>query len=246
MKNERILNALGKINDDMIADAKIGTQAKKTTPQWVRRVAIAACLFLIVTASALIFPLLGGEPGDSTIKIPINPLVITVYAKSEDGTIVPTALKLGEKVKMYPQKSNWMDDFEGYAINLTVLEAKYVTSLAVDENWETIRYPGDSTQYNFDEDCNWALSQGDDIWWVHLDQDGKVIPPGADELLSPKLRGSEVLWRPNTKGHNRSIIGVFDENFKLLTVYYLEITEENGEYYAEVVKITDEIPPSLG
>lgn len=246
MKNERILNALGKINDDMIADAKIGTQAKKTTPQWVRRVAIAACLFLIVTASALIFPLLGGEPGDSTIKIPINPLVITVYAKSEDGTIVPTALKLGEKVKMYPQKSNWMDDFEGYAINLTVLEAKYVTSLAVDENWETIRYPGDSTRYNFDEDCNWALSQGDDIWWVHLDQDGKVIPPGADELLSPKLRGSEVLWRPNTKGHNRSIIGVFDEDFKLLTVYYLEITEENGEYYAEVVKITDEIPPSLG
>lgn len=246
MKNERILNALGKINDDMIADAKIGTQAKKTTPQWVRRVAIAACLFLIVTASALVFPLLGGEPGDSTIKIPINPLVITVYAKSEDGTIVPTALKLGEKVKMYPQKSNWMDDFEGYAINLTVLDAKYVTSLAVDENWETIRYPGDSTQYNFDEDCNWALSQGDDIWWVHLDQDGKVIPPGADELLSPKLRGSEVLWRPNTKGHNRSIIGVFDEDFKLLTVYYLEITEENGEYYAEVVKITDEIPPSLG
>lgn len=246
MKNERILNALGKINDDMIADAKIGTQAKKTTPQWVRRVAIAACLFLIVTASALIFPLLGGEPGDSTIKIPINPLVITVYAKSEDGTIVPTALKLGEKVKMYPQKSNWMDDFEGYAINLTVLDAKYVTSLAVDENWETIRYPGDSTQYNFDEDCNWALSQGDDIWWVHLDQDGKVIPPGADELLSPKLRGSEVLWRPNTKGHNRSIIGVFDEDFKLLTVYYLEITEENGEYYAEVIKITDEIPPSLG
>ena len=243
MKNERILNALGKINDDMIADAKIGAQAKKTTPQWVRWVAMAACLCLIVTASALIAPLFGGESGDSTIKIPINPLVITVYAKSEDGTIVPTALKLGEKVKMYPQKSNWMDDFEGYAINLTVLDAKYVTSRAVDENWETIRYPGDSTQYDFDEDCNWALSQGDDIWWVWLDQDGKVIPPGADELLSPKLKGSEILWRPNTKGHNRNIIGVFGEEYNLLAVYYLEITEENGEYYAEVVKITNEFPP---
>ena len=32
MKNERILNALGKINDDMIADAKIGPQTKRTTP----------------------------------------------------------------------------------------------------------------------------------------------------------------------------------------------------------------------
>ena len=61
MKNERILNALGKINDDMIADAKIGAQAKKTTPQWVRWVAMAACLCLIVTASALVFPLFGGE-----------------------------------------------------------------------------------------------------------------------------------------------------------------------------------------
>ena len=243
MKNERILNALGKINDDMIADAKIGAQAKKTTPQWVRWVAMAACLCLIVTASALIAPLFGGEPGDSTIKIPINPLVITVYAKSEDGTMVPTALKLGEKVKMYPQKSNWMDDFEGYAINLTVLDAKYVTSRAVDENWKTILYPGDSTQYDMDEDCNWALSQGDDIWWVWLDEDGKVIPPGVDELLSPKLKGSEILWRPNTKGHNRSIIGVFDEEYDLLAVYYLEITEENAEYYAEVVKITNEFPP---
>ena len=243
MKNERILNAIGKINDDMIADAKIGAHAKKSTPQWVRGVAMAACLCLIVAAGALLAPLLGEEQGDN--RISINPLVITVYAKSEDGTIVPTALKVGEKVKMHPAASTWLENFEGYAINLTLLDAKYVSAWAVDENWETIRYPGDSSQYNFDEDCNWALTEGDDIWWVYLDGDGKVIPPGASELTSPKRRGSEVLWRPNNKGHNRQIIGVFDEDYKLLVVYYLEITENNGEYYTEVVKVTDELPSSL-
>ena len=76
-----------------------------------------------------------------------------------------------------------------------------------------------------------------------LDDDGKVIPPGVDELLSPKLKGSEILWRPNTKGHNRELIGVFDEEYDLLAVYYLQIIEENGEYYAEVVKIANEFPP---
>ena len=51
-----------------------------------------------------------------------------------------------------------------------------------------------------------------------------------------------MLTKYDTKGHNRNIIGVFDEEYDLLAVYYLEITEENGEYYAEVVKITNEMP----
>lgn len=240
MKNEKILTAIGKIGDDLIADAEICPKAKSRTPQWVKWVAMAACLCLLITGGSVIGNLFGEKE-----NINLNPLVITVYAQSEDGKIVPTALKVGEKVKMYPQASTTWDDFEGYAINLTLLDAKYVTGWAVDENWETIRYPGDSTQYNFDEDCNWALTEGDDIWWVWLDQDDKVIPSGVDDILSPKLRGSEVLWRPNNKGHNREIIGVFDEDYKFLYVYYLEITEENGEYYAEVVKIDDEIPSGV-
>ena len=166
-----------------------------------------------------------------------SPSLDVIEIVSEGTILTHSSLSIGV--------SGWEDgdDFEGSAINLTVLDAKYVTSRAVDENWKTILYPGDSTQYDMDEDCNWALSQGDDIWWVWLDEDGKVIPPGVDELLSPKLKGSEILWRPNTKGHNRSIIGVFDEEYDLLAVYYLEITEENAEYYAEVVKITNEFPP---
>ena len=77
-----------------------------------------------------------------------------------------------------------------------------------------------------------------------LDDDGKVIPPGVNWFSSPRLKGSDLIWRPNDKDMNRAIIGVFDENYELLSVYYLEITEESGEYYAEVVKITNELPPS--
>lgn len=235
MKNEKILNALGKINDDMIADARIGTPAKKSTPKWVRWVAMAACLCLIVAASSLIAPLFGGESGDKTTSI--NPLVITVYAESLDGTTVPVALKLGEKVKMHPTSHAQLEDFDGYAINLTLFEAKYVHLRAVDKNWETIRFPTDEIYADTKLEYNWAATEGDDIWVVHLDAEGKVIPPEADNLLIPKLKGSDFIWRPNDADMNRAIIGVYDEAYNLLATYYLEVTEESGDYYAEVVKI---------
>lgn len=237
MRNKEILNAMGKIGDDLIEDADIASMKKPHRSVWWKMLATAACLCLVIA----LLPLFGidEQPGS------FNPLVITVYAQGEDGKIVQTTLKLGEKVKMYPQASTLWDDFEGYAINLELFEAKYVSAWAVDENWETIRYPGDGSQYNFDEDCNWAVTEGDDIWWIYFDQDGKVIPPEAGVLFSPKLRGSEVLWRPNTKGHNREVIAVFDEDYKVLAVYFLEITEESGEYYAEIVKIDNKIPENL-
>ena len=235
MKSERILNALGQISDTMIADAQIGVSKKKSAPQWVRWAAVAACLCLLAAAGYWIAPLLGGDDG--------SPLVITVYAQSADGAVVETPLQVGEKVKMYPQTSALWEGFEGYALNLTLFEAKYVFSSAVDENWKTLRYPGDSSLYNFAEDVNWATTEGNAIWWVHVDQNGEVIPPGEDTLMSPKLKGSEILWRPNSKGHNRAIIGAYNEDYELLAVYYLEITEENGEYYAQILVVDQELPP---
>ena len=235
MKSQRILSALGQISDVMIADARIDTAKKKSAPQWVRWAAAAACLCLLTAVGYGIAPLLDRDSG--------NPLVMTVYAKSADGTVIETPLQVGEKVKMYPQTSTLWEDFEGYAINLTLFEAKYVFSSAVDENWKTLRYPGDSSLYNFAEDVNWATTEGDAIWWVHLDQAGEVIRPGEDTLMSPKLKGSEILWRPNNKGHNRAIIGAFDEKYELLAVYYLEIVEENGEYYAQILVVDKELPP---
>lgn len=237
MKNEKILTAIGKISDDLITDAKICTPVKSRNSKWIKWVAMAACLCLLITGGSVIGNLFGGKE-----SVNFNPLVISVYAQSEDGTIVPTALKLGEKVKMHPASSTQLEDFNGYAINLTLFEAKYVYLRCVDKNWNTIRFPTEiypDTKLEY----HWAATEGDDIWVVMVDDNGKVIPPGVNWLESPRLKGSDFIWRPNDKDMNRAIIGVFDEEYELLTVYYLEITEENGNYYAEIVKIDDEIPP---
>ena len=61
---------------------------------------------------------------------------------------------------------------------------------------------------------------------------------GWDELAGPRPHGSEIIWRPNDDGLSRTIISVYGEDLKLITRYYLEITEDLGEYYAEVVKIS--------
>ena len=241
MKNEKILHGLGKISDDLIADARIGVPEKKSTPKWVRWVAMAACLCLLITAGTLIVPLFDGEPSDSTLSR--NPLVISVYACNEDDTIVATALKVGEKVKMYPKASTQLENFDGYAINLTLFDAKYVYLRCVDKNWNTLLFPTDEIYADTKLEYHWAATEGNDIWMVHLDSEGKVIPPEADNLLTPKLKGSDFIWRPNDKDMNRAIIGVYDEEYDLLAAYYLEITEENGDYYAEVVKTDNEIPP---
>ena len=58
-----------------------------------------------------------------------------------------------------------------------------------------------------------------------------LLVTGSNAVAKVKLEQFSPGWR------------VFDEEYDLLTVYYLEITEENGEYYAEVVKITNEMPP---
>ena len=230
MKNEKILTAIGKIGDDLIADAEICPKAKSRTPQWVKWVAMAACLCLLITGGSVIGNMFGEKE-----NINLNPLVITVYAQSEDGTIVPTALKVGEKVKMYPATSPHTENFDGYAFDLTLLDAKYISPSVVTEDWEPKLYTGDY-QYT-DDDFHWALTAGDDIYVVHRWPDGSAVRPGEHENGDPAPHGSAIIWRPNDDGLNRNIISVYSEDFELIAKYYLEITEENGDYYAEIVKV---------
>lgn len=53
MKNERLLNAIGKIDDDMIANAVHDTKAKKKH-SWVKWGAMAACFCLVFCALTII------------------------------------------------------------------------------------------------------------------------------------------------------------------------------------------------
>ena len=47
----------------------------------------------------------------------------------------------------------------------------------------------------------------------------------------------EMIWRVNDDGRNRCIIDCFNEDFNRVVSYYLEITERDGLFYAEIVKI---------
>ena len=226
MKSKKILNAMGKIGDDLIEDAELSKNKKPYRSMWRKIAVVAACLCLVVA----LLPMFGNEQSAS-----LNPLVITVYAKGEDGTLIPTTLKVGEKVKMYPATSPHAENFDGYAFDLTLLDAKYISPSVVTEDWEPKLYTGDY-QYT-DDDFHWALTAGDDIYVVHTWPDGSAVRPGEHENGDPVLHGSAIIWRPNDDGLDRNIISVYNDDFELICKYYLEITKNNGDYYAEIVKI---------
>lgn len=162
----------------------------------------------------------------------VSPLIITVYSYGEDGDMISKKLELGEKVKLYPAVAPYGPQFSGYAFDLTLLGSRYVYPCAVDENWEPKLYKGSG--YTSD-DFHWSLSEGNDIIIVRLDKNGDVVREG--EYGGPKPYGSEIIWRPNDDGLSRTILKTYDSSFRLTATYYLEITDIDGDYYAEIVKI---------
>lgn len=82
MKNEKILNAMGKISDKLIADACITVGKKNHAAAWGKWAAVAACFCLI--AAAFIVPRLQNstkgtvsgsqnDPGKSDLQLSANP-----------------------------------------------------------------------------------------------------------------------------------------------------------------------------
>ena len=53
MKNPRILDAMGNIDDKLISEAATYKPQKKKTPTWTKWMAAAACLCLIVAVSSI-------------------------------------------------------------------------------------------------------------------------------------------------------------------------------------------------
>lgn len=232
MKSEKFLHAIGNISDDLITDANITIPATKRTPSWVRWTTIAACLFLLVAVSSVIPSLLGNNQGVNS-----NPLVITVYARDAEGSLIPTELKVGEKVKLSPATSPYAENFDGYAFDLTLLRAKYVCTCAVDENWMPKIYISDGNRQYTSDDFHWSFTEGDAIRVVAVDKNGDVVSMDEGEQPYIRFHGPSIIWRPNDDGMNRSTISVYSNDFEWIATYYLEITVENSDYFAEVVKI---------
>ena len=71
MKNEKLLNAMGKISDELIEDAAITTGKKRHTVVWVRWAAMVACLCLV---ASIVIPFLHVKdlPGNQDFFLPGN------------------------------------------------------------------------------------------------------------------------------------------------------------------------------
>jgi len=95
MKNEKIMNAMGKISDELIEDAVITTEKKTHTAVWVRWAAMAACLCLVICG---LFMMQNSTPMPSATGD--NPSVVDpVFRGPTDGTTAPN--QSGEKINVY-------------------------------------------------------------------------------------------------------------------------------------------------
>ncbi len=97
MKKERILNAVGKISDDLIEDAAV--VAKKESSAVIRRrwVALAACLCLVMIG-AFAAPALKGDHGGVTPQPGINHETNDALQENDNNTTQPANLLVVNEV----------------------------------------------------------------------------------------------------------------------------------------------------
>ena len=81
MKKEKLLNAVGQIDDKLIADANPETRVREKKVRYQRIVAFAACLILIICASIAV-PVAIGNTEAGTVTMEINPGVEYTIARN--------------------------------------------------------------------------------------------------------------------------------------------------------------------
>jgi len=106
MSTDRFTAAMGYIDDDLISDAVTYMPKKKSTIRWMKWVALAACLCLVIGVFAPgLFkdPSVGGLESNTTItdakpEEMVFPFFITAYALENDNTVVAKLINEGEAV----------------------------------------------------------------------------------------------------------------------------------------------------
>lgn len=226
MRGNELLDKMDLIDSKYIEAAEVAT-AKRKIIKWPKFVAIAACICLLLTATFNLIPM------KKTID---NPLIITAYAAGLDGSSIPTNLAIGERIQLSSSNFYLDDYYKWFAFDLTLVEGMYLQLSSVDENWnlildKEIHYSGDIPKTPY-----WALTEGSDIAIIGTDLNGDVLQAYKDGTAKPRFKDNSMLWRPNDEGINRCIIQCFDSQFKRVVSYYLEITEDSGVYFAEIIK----------
>ena len=228
MKKEKLFEMIADIDEYYIHGARI-PKKKNAKKAWVRRGTIAACIILILTL--LIAPLTDQHTID-------DPLVIKAYAIGADDRSVPVSLSLGERIQLSPTSFCFAadDDNEYFAFDLSLVDGMYLQLISVDENWEWIL----DKEIHYSDDPTlpyWALTAGNEIALISTDAEGNVNQAYKAGSAQPRMKGNEMIWRVNDDGRNRCIINCFNKDFECVVSYYLEITECDGLFDAEIVKI---------
>ena len=112
MSTDRFTAAMGYIDDDLISDAVTYMPQKKSSVRWMKWVAVAACICLVIGLSfpgLFKDPSVGGlesntiitdakpEEAESEFGV-LFPLVLTAYAVENDNTVSSALLQEGESV----------------------------------------------------------------------------------------------------------------------------------------------------
>ena len=196
---------------------------RRTIKVWIA-VSVAICVVLCIV------PLWNSQPSDI-------PLVIKAYAIDMDGQSYTVNLSLGERIQLSSATFHFEGNYEYCAFDLSLMDGLYLQLSAVDENWELILDKRIHVMNEVVSPPYWALTEGTDIAVISTDLEGNVFQEYIDGSKEPRMKGSSLIWRVNNDDMNRCIIDCFDENFSRIVSYYLEISENNGIYFAEIVKM---------
>ena len=112
MSTDRFTAAMGYIDDDLISDAVTYMPKKKSLVRWMKWVAVAACICLVIGLSfpgLFKDPSVGGlesntiitdaKPEEAESKFGVLfPLILTAYAVENDNTVSTALLQEGESV----------------------------------------------------------------------------------------------------------------------------------------------------
>lgn len=163
------------------------------------------------------------------------PLTIKVYAEDANGEKLYTTLELNQKVRLYPAVSSYDDEFTGFAFDMTLLPGMHVAIAVVDEDGRVLTNE-EACGEEYDK-IRWAMTGGDDVSYIMPYRDESVPEGYKNGTDLPKKKGKSVIWIPNEEGNNYVRLSCYNAEFERVVTFYLEMSEENGDYYAEIIRM---------
>jgi len=200
MKEERILNVLGKVDEKYIKEADPEVKAKRKPPVWTKWAAMAACLCLVIGA-VIMFPHTGNNPPDSqpgSIVLSDKTTAKVSYGFNEDDISIAkgelvylTEDELFSKERMYAFRgkvsglTNYTIDFNGERV------VRCVAIIEIDKV-----YQGDLTE---GEQIKMLLPCPIDEYNLWIEDTGIIsqLKSGMEGIFMPIVYNEESRWEQN-------------------------------------------------